>query len=320
MKKIITAVILVALILAAFSMLLGPKVRADTSEVNVVSYSWYVAPSSTFLVENAGDLIAVGEIQNVGSNVIGTVTVVGLAYNSTGFLDRNNAYIYVNNLPAGQKAPFYIDFIPEHSITNDTSWVPSVNNVTVVVTYASDTNATQYSGLTTSAVTSSVDSTGTFTVTGTVQNTGNEAASNVFVDTTFYNASGTVIAMNVTNYLSDSLAPGQSVPFTATPADNPVQLSSEITNYSLLIQYTSLTTSPTPTPSPPPTATPTSTPTASPTPTRSPVFTLSGLTYIAVGAIIIVVVVIVVTVLLLRKRHVNAQSDLPPPPPPPPPP
>ena len=308
-------------------MLLGPKVRADASEVKVVSYSWYVAPSSSVLSENGGgDLVAVGEIQNVGSNVIGTVSVVGLAYydNSTDstqtLLDSNNAYIYINDLPAGQKAPFYIDFIPENSITNDTSWVSSVNNVTVLVNYAGDTNATQYSGLTTSAVTSSVDSSGTFTVTGTVQNTGDQTAEYIWVDTTFYNASGTVVAMNYTNYLIDSFAPGQSLPFTATPTDNTVQLSSEITNYSSLVQYTSLTASPTPTPSPTPTATPTSTPTASPTPTRSPVFTLSWLTYLAVGAIVIVVVVIAVTVLLLRKRHENAQFDLPPPPPPPPPP
>ena len=278
-----------------------------------------------FWQRTSGDLVAVGEIQNVGSNVIGTVSVVGLAYydNSTDstqtLLDSNNAYIYINNLPAGQKAPFYIDFIPENSITNDTSWVPSVNNVTVVVNYASDTNATQYSGLTIPSSTYD-DSSGTFTVTGTVKNTGDQTAAYVWVDTTFYNASGTVVAMNYTNYLTDSFAPGQSLPFTATPTDNTVQLSSEITNYSSLVQYTSLTASPTPTPSPSPTATPTSTATASPPPTQSPVSTLSWLTYIAVGAIVIVVVVIAVTVLLLRKRHVNAQFDLPPPPPPPPPP
>jgi hypothetical protein len=307
-------------------MLLGPKVRADTSEVKVVSYSWYVAPSSSVLSENGGgDLVAVGEIQNVGSNVIGTVSVVGLAYydNSTDstqtLLDSNNAYIYINNLPAGQTAPFYIDFIPENSITNDTSWVSSVNNVTVSVNYANDTDTAIYSGLTIPSSTYD-DSSGTFTVTGTVNNTGDQTAEYIWVDTTFYNASGTVVAMNFTNYLSDSLAPGQSAPFTAIPTDNTVQLSSEITNYSLLVQYTSLTASPTPTPSPTPTATPTSTPTASPTPPQSPASTLSWLTYIAVGAIVIVVVVIAVTVLLLRKRHENAQFDLPPPPPPPPPP
>jgi hypothetical protein len=309
-------------------MLLGPKVRADTSEVKVVSYSWYVAPSSSVLSENGGgDLVAVGEIQNVGSNVIGTVSVVGLAYydNSTDStqtrLDSNNAYIYINDLPAGQKAPFYIDFIPENSITNDTSWVSSVNNVTVVVNYAADTNTTIYSGLTIPSSTYD-NSSGTFTVTGTVKNIGDQTAAYIWVDTTFYNASGKVVAMNYTNYLSDSFAPGQSLPFTATPTDNTVQLSSEITNYSSVVQYTSLTASPTPTPSPSPTATPTSTPTAtaSPPPTQSPASTLSWLTYIAVGAIVIVVVVIAVTVLLLRKRHENAQFDLPPPPPPPPPP
>jgi hypothetical protein len=320
LKKLITAVILVGLILASFSMLLGPKVRADTSEVNVVSYSWYAAPSNTVLAGTIGDLVAVGEIQNVGSNVIGTVSVVGLAYydNSTDstqtLLDQAQAFIPINDLPAGQKAPFYIDFLPANSITNDTSWVSSVTNVTVVVNYAADTTVVPYSGLTIPSSTYD-NSSGTFTVTGTVKNTGDQTAAYIWVDTTFYNASGTVVALNYTNYLTDSFAPGQSLPFTATPTDNTVQLSSEITNYSSTIQYTSLTASPTPTPSPSPTATPTSTPTASPPPTQSPVFTLSGLTYIAVGAIVIVVVAIAVAVLLLlRKRHENAQSDLPPPP------
>ena len=303
-------------------MSLGPKVRADTSEVNVVSYSWYVAPSSTVLVETGGDLVAVGEVQNVGSNVIGTLSVVGIVYNGTGsdqgILDQNYAFIPITNLPAGQKAPFYIDFTAEQSTTNDTSWASSANNVTVVVSYAADTNSSIYTGLTIPSSTSD-NSNGAFTVTGTVKNTGDQTAESIWVDTTFYNSSGTVVAMNNTVYLGDSLAPGQSVPFTATPSDNIAQFSSEITNYTSIVQYTSVTNTPIPTPSPTPTATPTSTPTASPTPPQSPASTLSWLTYIAVGAIVIVVVVIAVTVLLLRKRHENAQFDLPPPPPPPPP-
>ena len=84
MKKIITAVILAVLILAAFNMLSAPSVKAQTSEAKILSYSWYVAPADTVLAEYIGDLVAVGEVQNVGSNIIGYVVVTGVAYNSTG--------------------------------------------------------------------------------------------------------------------------------------------------------------------------------------------------------------------------------------------
>ena len=127
--------------------------------------------------------------------------VSGFAYNSTGaVLDSNGASVFIYDLLPGQKAPFYIDFLPENSITGDQSWVPSVSNVTVEVTHVFDTNATQYSGLT-STVTSASNVDGTFTVTGTVQNTGSETTGNVWVDTTFYNASGTVVGLNYTSYL-----------------------------------------------------------------------------------------------------------------------
>ncbi|MGD0996639.1 MAG: FxLYD domain-containing protein [Candidatus Bathyarchaeia archaeon] len=316
LKKTIGIVILTVLTLAAFSMLLGPSVRADTSEVKILSYSWYVAPANTVLAMYADDLVAVGEIENVGSNVIGTAVISGNAYNSTdGFLAQNEARAFITNgLLPGQKVPFYIDFPPQDSVTQDQSWVPSVTNVTVEATYVTDTNATQYSGLTSTGVSASnVD--GMFTVAGTVQNTGSETANNVFVDTTFYNSSGSVVGLNLTSYFS--LAPGGSEPFTATPADNTVQLSSEITSYSLLVQYETVTTSATSPPatsSPPPTS-----PSASTQPTQSPAPISSGMIY-AVASAIGVIVVVLAALLLLRKRHKNAQFEPPPPPPPPPPP
>ena len=173
---------------------------------------------------------------------------------------------------------------------------------------------TQYSGLTSTGVSASnVD--GTFTVAGTVQNTGSETANNVFVDTTFYNTSGSVVGLNFTNYFS--LAPGGSVPFTATPTDNGAQPSA-IASYSLLVQSETLTTSAT---SPPATSSPppTSSPSASTQPTQSPAPTSSGMIY-AVASAIGVIVVVLAALLLLRKRHKNAQFEPPPPPPPPPPP
>ncbi len=320
MKKTIVIVILAVLTLASFSMLSVSSVRADASEAKVLSYSWYVAPSNTVIAEYFGDLVAVGEIQNVGSNILGAVSVGGIAYNSTGTAVASNvATAYASDLLPGQKAPFYIDFPPEASITGDQSWVPSVTNVTVEIAYVTDTNATQYSGLTIpTSSTSYVDRSGTFTVTGSVQNTGDETPGNVWVDATFYNSVGTVVGLNYTNYLSSSLAPGASVTFTATPTDNTAQLSSEITNYSFLIQSSPPTASATSPPSGTSAPQPSSSPVASTQPTPSPLIS-SALIYAAVSAIVIVVVVLA-PLLLLRKRHKNKQFEPPPPPPPPPPP
>jgi hypothetical protein len=320
LKKIITAVILVALILAAFTTVLSvPRVRAQgqTSEAKVLSYSWYISPPNTVLALEAGDIVAVGEVQNVGSNVITSVTLSGIAYNSTGQIQNTADFpAFGTNLLPGQISPFYLDFAPFTSVTKDDTYVSNVTSVTVSVAVVSNTNETQYSGLATSDVTSS-NSSGTFTVSGNVQNTGDETIGNVWVLATFYNATGWVLGVNETSYLdpSGSLAPGDSVQFVATPVDDPAELiNGEIANYSLLIQSAPFVPSSTPTPPPSGTPPPSSTsPTASPSKSSAPVS--SGLIYeIAVP----VVVVVLVALLLLRMRHKNAQLKLPPPPPPPP--
>lgn len=295
MKKIITAIITAALLLAAFNTLSAPSARADTSEAKVLSYSWYVAPSNTVLAIYVGDLIAVGEVQNVGSNIISYVIVTGVAYDANGtLLAATSAPTYGNELLPGQKAPFYLDFTPEKSVTQNQTWVSSVSNVDVTVSNVVDTTETQYSGLTiaTGGLSSYTDSSGTFTVTGTVQNSGSQKTGNAWVVTTFYSADGTVVAMNYTNYISHSLSPGDLARFTATPTDNTAQLSSKIANYSVLIQ-SDLLSSPT---SPSPSAS--STPNNPQQPTALPPW----LTYAVVAAIVIVAVVIA-ALLLLRKRH-----------------
>lgn len=309
LKKTISVFILVVLTLAAFDVLTAPGVRADSPEAKILNYTWYVAPAGTVISEYIGDLVAVGEAQNVGSNTIGLLYVTGVAYDSTGtVLGSNEVQVFSNNLLPGQKAPFYIDFPPETSVSQDQSWVANVTNVVVSVGYVSHTNVTQNSGLVISEGTSYVDPSGTYTVAGYVQNSGSETAGYVLVVTTFYNASGNVVSLNYTNYLSTSLSPGASVPFIATPTDNSALLSSEITNYSLLIQSQPVTTSATPTPTPTPSELPTSSPTASPPVTRQS-FDSSILIYFGVGAVIVLVAV--ATLVFLRKRR-----NLPPPPPP----
>ena len=317
----ITALVLVALILAAFIMFKASSVRAQSSEAQVLSFSWYVSSSNTVLAEWAGDLVAVGEVQNVGSNIIGFMTVTGAAYNSSGqTLASAETSVFGNNLLPGQKAPFYLDFIPEDSVTGDQSWVPYATNVTVSVGYVNVTTATQYSGLAIqSGSVIAADIGGTYTVTGEIQNTGDQTTGIVWVVGTFYNSTGEVVAVNYTDPLVNSLSPGQSAPFTMTPTDNSAQLSNEIANYSVLIQSGPLTTSGG--------ATPTLTPvtiTSNPSLSfsnqskQSPGLASTGLMYVA-GATILVVVVVLVVLLLSKRRQKNAHAGLPPPPPPPPP-
>ena len=319
MKKIIAVVLLAVLILAAFNILSAPRVKAQASQAKVLSYYWYEAPVDTVLGD-FGDLVAVGEVQNVGSNVIGYVVVEGTAYNSTGgFLNSYEVKASGFNLLPEQKAPFYIDFPSQDSVTGDDTYTSNVTTVFVNV-YVSDTNSTPYTSLTvpTSTVSAS-DATGTFTVSGTVQNTGSQTVGNVVVVTSFYNASGEIVSFNITSYLDSnsggtSFAPGDSSSFTATPTDNTPTLSSEIANYSFLVQSTPLTTtSPTSTPSP--TTTPISTSNSTKTTQSSSLN--SAVLY---GGATAVVIIVVAALLFLRKRNKIEQAEPPPPPPPLPPP
>ena len=232
--------------------------KADPSEAQILSYSWYVAPTTATQAQYIGDLIVVGEVQNVGTNTLTNVVVGAEAYNATGgFVGSAQFAAFVTYLGPGQKAPFYLDFTPDITTditTFDQNWASYVTNVTVHVLSASDSNQTQYSGLTVPSGTVSVlNTTGTYTISGSVQNTGNQATGRVWVITTFYNGSGTVVGLNYTNYISQSLSPGKSAAFTATPVDNTAQLSSSITAYSFLVQAEatpSATSTPTPTSTP----------------------------------------------------------------------
>jgi hypothetical protein len=69
-KKIAISIIICSLVLSMFSVLMFSSVRANISEAKVVSYSWYIAPSDT-VAYSPGDLIVVGEVQNIGSSNLG---------------------------------------------------------------------------------------------------------------------------------------------------------------------------------------------------------------------------------------------------------
>ena len=220
-----------------------------------------------------------------------------------------------------RRLPSYIDFDPTSSVTGDNTYTPLVTNVTVEVTYVGDTNSTPYSGLTipTGGSTSSLTTLEHTLLLEPLITLAPRRLLMFLLLQRFIMLPGRFYIFNYTNYLSDplgssSLTPGDTMSFTATPTDNTAQLSSEIANYSLLIQSSPLTPS-TSTPSPP---TPTPTSIASTQPTQSPTLPAPALTYGIAGAIVVIVVALVV-LMLFRKRQKNAQFEPPPPPPPPPP-
>jgi hypothetical protein len=309
LKKILAFVILVVLALALFNVLSLPNVRAQTNEAQVLSYSWYIAPSTTTTAEYINDLIAVGEVQNTGSTTIGAIWVTGQAYDSNGtVLASTEAQAMATNLVPNQKVAFYLDFTPEESVTQDQSWVPNVTSVTVsvaTITNASD-SSTQYTGLTTSNL--NIDNNGgNYTVSGIIQNTGDQSVEDIALASTFYNSNGTVIAVSFTD-LGATLVPGQPTTFEVTPWDNTATLSSEIENYTILVQSIPVTPTATPEQTAQPTTQPTSSPSGSPNPTQNPGIMTSIPTY-ALVIVVIAVVAIIAGLMLLRRRGKSYQIE-----------
>ena len=302
-KKVIVFVIAV-LIFATLAVLPLPHVKAQASQAKVLTYSWYINNSTkAILAQNQGDLVVVGEIQNVGSNIIQNVTISGAAINSNGTtLASAEGQAFVFEMAPNQKAPFSIDFTPSSSTTTNSNWIPSVANINIQVLSVTDTTTSPYSGLTVPQTPYGFNNGGNYTVVGTIVNSGKQTMGYVWVVTTFYNAAGTVVSLNFTDYLvtpAAPLAPGDAIRWVAIPADNTAQLTNEIASYSYVIDSSPLTTSSS--------TQPTSTPTTSRSPAQFPV--------LPVVVVVVVVAVAAAALILLRKR----QKPLPPPPPPPPP-
>ncbi len=304
MNKII-AILVVALSITSLCALVIPCVSAETSDITILNYMWYTAPSTSYY---AGDLIVVGEIQNTGPNVIDFVALQGIAYTTDG-VAQAGAYTsaYAENLLPQQKAPFYIDFSVQTTLSGNLTWLPLLDRVDLRVIRANETSVRQYDGLAVVANTSYVDTSGIYTVVGYIQNAGSQPVGEVWVVATYYNASGATIGTGYTNYLTHYMEPNGSLQFSTTPIDVTSEMSSQIASYSLLIQSQEPTTtaSPTPSSSQSPSASPTLSPSTSQQPTQSPEpqqATSSSTLVTAIVATAAVIVVIVVVLFLLKKK------------------
>jgi hypothetical protein len=293
MRKI-TVFVFVILTVLSLGLTLVPHVYSQPENIKVLSYSWYI--------DSLGFFVAVGEIQNVGSSTIDTVVLSGSVYTKDG-TDQSDSFpaqAYVKYLLPQQKAPFYMEFPTTSDSGGNLDWLSlGVDRVDFKVETAEATTSYQYPDLTVKDSSGAADAEGVYWVRGTIQNTGTQAANNIRVIGTFYNSTGSAVAVGYTNPLTPAtLTASGTASFKVGAFDlnqTVVPPILKIYSYSLLIQADGPILSGTP---PPVTTSTGSTNSTSPSnPTDSP-------TPWSIYAIVAVVVILgfAGTILLLRRR------------------
>ena len=300
MKKsvILAFVVTITMVLC---MTLIPKVFSQPDNIQVLSYNWYINPASTDLVT------AVGEVQNVGPNIIDNVGVVATFYASDGTpFAGDSGTSLTNQILPQQKAPFYI-IVPTYDSLTGFRWDPqSIDYLTILVYRAEPTESSQYQGLEISSHESSTDAYGNYMVTGVVKNTGTQSTTQASVVATFYNSTGSVVAVGTSYLTPSSIAPGSTASFKIYP-NAYLAVAGQVSSYSLLIQTQNTT------PSATPTSSPTASPSLSPTPTPTEAGNGNGIpdTYVyAAAAVVIICVAIGIFALsmrALRRKRVGAR-------------
>ncbi len=300
LKKLVAAFLVLCIVSSVPGLFLVQYAHADPANVKVLNYSWYVYPS----YGQQGDVIVVGEVQNVGTTIIDHINLKADIFDATG-AHQGLAYTTarIAYLEPGAKSPFYFDFYFQNSDTGFMDWVnnPGVGSVNFTTVYAGDTTEHAFSGAVVTESSASSAS-GVYTVTGTVKNTAAEKSPNlVYTVTTFYNASGTVVGVNMTGgtVKTQGLEPGDSFSFTTTPIAYWL-INSTITSYSVAVQCEDRdipVSTPTPSGSPSATSSPGTTPSPSGSagPTQTPAIDNTwlplDLVYVLVGVVAIVVIV-----------------------------
>jgi len=312
-----TVYFFVVLTLLSLGLTLVPSVHSQTQNIKILSYSYYV--------DNTGILDVVGEVQNVGPNTVNPVYLTGSIYASGG-VDIGNSFcqVWVLYLAPQQKAPFYMEFQPPSSTG---VWqTQDISNFALTVSNANATSSYQYPDLKVTSSSGSIGNTGgyngAYEVNGVIQNSGSQTATNVTVAATFYNSTGTVVAVGNTydltgTFLTPTLAPSATISFQVAAFDlnqTLVPSSEKITKYSLLVQATGPIlqgTAPPVTPSPESSQSPSTT--SSPSPTQKTVNSNRSSNATAIYVIVIVIAILVVagTILILSKRKPHATVKAP---------
>ncbi len=288
------------LIVIMFGFSLIHQASSQSENLKVLNYSWYF--------DSLGGFDVVGEVQNVGSTILNPVVLGGIPYTPDGNAQTrsNPSVVYVNYMLPQQKAPFLMEFR-----SNDMSWLSQgVDHIDFEVVKAPANDTYQYPDLKITSSQSSVDPDGTCWVSGAIQNTGSQTATNVRAIATFYNSSNIVIATGYSEPIS-SLSPSGSASFKVGAFDLNQTLATPdrmVSSYTLIIQpagplltgtppapssYSSTFSTNSSTPSNPSNNSTDSGSNNNPSNPASP-----GLNYVA----IIIVVVIIIAVLLVFSR------------------
>ena len=301
----------IALLVVSLGLTLVPHTfgQTETPNVKILNYSYYF--------DTDGYLEVVGQVQNVGSNTLDPVYLTGSVQSASG-TDLSDSYckILVADLIPQEIAPFNMEFMP-------LNWAPSeVSSIILNVGQANVTSSYQYPDLKITSSSATIGTSGDFNgaclVNGVIQNTGSQTAQNVSMVATFYNASGTVIAVGYnTVFLTYSLAPSATIPFQVPAYDlnqSAVPTSEKISSYSLIIQDEGPIL-----PGTPPvftsnpnaqgsvTQTGGSSPTSSPTPTKS----TGNDTANSLNPILIVIIVVVIAIVVAMGAIVALRSIKP---------
>lgn len=229
MKKTLTC-LLIILVASSLTFTLTPNTSAQTSNVRILdNYSFYE--------DSIGNLVVVGEVQNVGSNIIANITLTGEITSDT-VTAQGNCAVWGYYLLPGQKAPFYMEFYKE----NSGSWTDVVkSDISIEVYHAPETNQYMYQGVQVASSQATPTATGEYWVTAQLQNNGTENAQGVWVYATYFNSQGEAVGSGWIKPIS-SIAAGATTTVKVPCWDlnqTTVDSSHKITAYSLLVQMTS---------------------------------------------------------------------------------
>ncbi|MEM2902770.1 MAG: FxLYD domain-containing protein [Candidatus Bathyarchaeia archaeon] len=176
---------------------------ADTAlaeEVEVVSHSSYLDPFGNFHI--------VGEVENKGAFSLSSFKVTATFFDASGVtLDQDFAYLMLDILPPGYKAPFHIMYTKPQKAAK-------------IASYALTLNYTQTSKLPPvklqfESQESFVDEAGWMRIRGLVKNMGEETRF-VKIIATCYNESGAVVNVDYSYTDPRDLSPGQTASFEIT--------------------------------------------------------------------------------------------------------
>jgi hypothetical protein len=227
MKKTLTC-LLILLVASSLTLTIAPNASGETSNVKILD-------NYTYYEDSLGNLVVIGEVQNVGSSVIANISLTGTITADTASA-QGSCFVWGNYLLPGQKAPFYMEF---YSQTSGNSWTGvTKSDISLTVYNAPETNRYQYQGVQITSSQATPTATGEYWVTAQLQNNGSQTAQAIVVVATFFNSEGNPVGAGYINPIS-SLAAGAT-----TTAKVPcwdlnqtiVPSTQKITAYSLLVQ------------------------------------------------------------------------------------